>query len=599
MPGVRAAFTYSLAGVLVLAAALRADAAPRRVLLLYSYEREFTHYTFASLFQPELSRTSPDPIDFIELSLLSVRESRTRTDAAVLDELRGTLGERPLDLVVTFGGPAAAFAQQYGSAAFPRTPVLIAAVDSRFLDAGPLPENEAAVTCVNDPLLIFNTILRLLPDTKTVMVVVGASKLEQFWVQEVKRIVRPFGDRVTFIYTNEMTVAEMLKRAGSLPPHSAIFYGVYSMDAAGVPQVEIPTLDALHAAADAPMFGLHSHQLGHGIVGGSLLSLPDLSHETVVAALRLLNGEAPASIPPKTLRAAAPVFDVRELHRWGIAEALLEPGSAIAFREPSPLQRYRAVIAVAATFIGAQTLLVIGLVVTLARRRRARAATQASAFDVNGAEAALARLTHRLMQAHEEERARIASTLHDDVCQQLTGLKMRLQSLGTGPDTADGELRTRIEDLCDQFTSLEQQMLALSDPVYTRLEMLGLVASARAFCQRACLKHQIALDFHADGVPVQLGSRVALALFRVLQEAVDNAVAHASTPRLAVSIVGTAGAIDLNVADVGVGFDPQAAIARGAVGLIAMRERVRLVGGTCRFESRPGVGTRVHARAPR
>ena len=408
--------------ILLLASAACADAAPRRVLLVYSYEREFSHFSFARLFRPELARVSPDPIDFIEVSLQAVRESHSESDAEILDNLRGTLGGRPPDLVVPIGGPAAAFAQKHRADLFPQTPILFAAVDSRFVESVSLSPNETAVMVNHDPPRMIESILRVLPDTRTVLVVIGASKVEQFWLDVVKLSFRPFEPRVTFIWTNQLSLAELLKRAGGLPPHSAIFYGILSMDAKGVPQMELPVIDALHAAANAPIFGLLNHQLGHGIVGGPLISLDDVSRDTTAVALRLLGGESPARIQPRTLVAGTPTFDSRELRRWGIPEQRLQAGSLIAFREPSAWRRQGA-IAVVALVTMAQTAVVIGLAVTL-RRRRARPAARSDAWDTSGAEAALARLTHRLMQAREDERASIARAINDDVCQQLTGLSL-------------------------------------------------------------------------------------------------------------------------------------------------------------------------------
>ena len=595
---VRRRFLFAgVTAMCLLACAVRAGAGPRHVLLLYSYEREFSHYTFAGLFRPELTRTSTEPIDFVEVALESVRASRPVPDSVLVDRLRGELGREAVDLVIPIGGPAAAFTEKFRDQLFPGTPVLLAAVDSRFVQAA-MPVNETAVTVRNDPFRMVQSILQLLPDTKTVMVVIGASKLERFWLDEVRHLLQPFAGRVSFVFTDQLTLAQLLARAGSLPPHSAIFYGIYSMDAAGVPQMELPTLDALRAAANAPIFGLHSHQLGHGIVGGPLLSLDDVSRDTTAVALRLLRGEPASAIQARTILAGTPVFDARELRRWHIPESRLEPGSLVRYRQPSFWTRHEALLTTAGSLAGVQVLLVIGLVVTLARRRRERQATTGGAWDVRGAEASLARLTHRLMEAQEEERSRIAATLHDDVCQQLTGLKMRLQSLGMESASSSGGLRARIEDLAGQFGALEGRILALTDPVYARLDMLGLVGSARAHCHRLCQEHQIELEFHAENVPPRLCGRITLAMFRVLQAAMENAVTHAATPRILVSLAVHEGRLELEVDDEGTGFDPDAAMRAGAVGLIDMRERLRLVGGTCTFISRPGTGTRVLASVP-
>jgi signal transduction histidine kinase len=585
------------AAVLCLAAVLfagpppaQAQTRPRRVLLLYSYEREFSHFTFARMFRPELTRRSPDAIEFVEISLQNVRATRPISDQAVIDDLRGTLGSRPLDLVVSIGGPAASFAQTYKQVMFPSTPLLLAATDARFIRNDRLTADETAVSVLNDPARMLQSMLDLIPDLKTVVVVVGASQPEQFWLHEVQEEFRRFEARLQFIWTNRLSMAALLERCRTLPPHSAIFYGVLSLDGDGVPQMEDQALDAIHAAANAPMFGLHSHQLGHGIVGGPLISMEDVSRESAAAALRLLHRQGDAPLPPRTLFAGTPVFDSRELRRWDIPESRLQAASVIRYREPPLWRRHKGIAAVIVAFVGAQTLLVVGLAINAARRRRTAEA------DVRNAEAAVARLAHRLLQAHEDERAAFSATVHEDISQQLTGLKMRLQALAL--EGTDARLRSRMEDLSDQMSMIERRVLALPDPMYARLEMLGLVASARALAQRACLTHGIKLTFVARDVPFKLADNITVALFRVLQEAIDNVVQHAVTPALAVSLAAAHGMIELDVTDDGKGFDPAEAIAAGAVGLVAMRERVRAVGGSCTFHSRPGSGTAVRARVP-
>jgi signal transduction histidine kinase len=514
-----------------------------------------------------------------------------RPDPVVLDDLRSTLGSRPLDLVVTMGGLAAGFAQKHKAEIFPATPVLIAAVDSRFLDSGPLPVGTTAVTVRNDPLLMLESMLRLLPGLKTVVVVIGASQLERFWLREAQQMFRPFENRVTFIWTNELSAAELLERCSTLPAHSAILYGIWSLDAKGVPQVEDPTLDALHAAANAPMFGLYSYQLGHGILGGPLLSMEDVARDSAAVALGLLRGEPAPPIPPAPIVAGTPTFDWRELRRWGIAETRLEAGSIVRFREPPSTQGYTRAAVVAIVVAGA----LIALAVNLARRRQT---APGDLSELQSAEAALSALTQRLMQAREHERASTAKAINDDVAQQLAALTMHLHALGVETEGRAGQLRLRIEDLCGQFWELEREILAISDPVYRRITILGLAESARAFCERRCAEAGVALEFRDEGMPETLSESIALALFRVLEETVDNAIRHGRPSHLGVSLNATDSMIHLAVSDDGAGFDAAAAIKRGALGLIGMRERMRIVGGTWRIESRPGAGTRVDATAP-
>ena len=256
--------------------------------------------------------------------------------------------------------------------------MLLAGVDRRFVQNRALAANDTAVAVEHDPPQMIETILRLLPDTRTVFVVIGASPFEQFWLKEVKRGLRRFEDRLTFIWTNELSFEEMLKGCASLPPQSAIFYGVLSLDAKGVRHAEERTLGAFHAAANAPIFGLHSTQLGRGIVGGPLLSIEDLSRNTATVAVRMLRGESPQSLTTPTQVAATPAFDGRELRRWGIGEDRLQPGSVVLFREPTAWQRYRPQIIVGVTFASVQAVFVIALLASLVKRRRAERSLRVS-----------------------------------------------------------------------------------------------------------------------------------------------------------------------------------------------------------------------------
>ena len=100
------------------------------------------------------------------------------------------------------------------------------------------------------------------------------------------------------------------------------------------------------------------------------------------------------------------------------------------------------------------------------------------------------------------------------------------------------------------------------------------------------------------GVPIDVPNDIVLTLFRVMQEAVRNAVKHSAVRDVTVSLRGDRGEIQLDVADQGVGFDPEAVMKSHGLGLIGMRERLSLVHGECTIDSRPGGGTRIRARVP-
>lgn len=214
------------------------------------------------------------------------------------------------------------------------------------------------------------------------------------------------------------------------------------------------------------------------------------------------------------------------------------------------------------------------------------------------ASVALSGLSRRLLQSQEEERARIATKLNEDLCQRMTGLNLQLHSLSMGPHGDVTQMRVRVEELCAQFGDLASEIQAISDQSGHTLELRGLAASVRTFCQQMSARHGVTIDYHYEGVPDTLPNDVALAMFRVLEEALDNAVRHAAVRRVSVSLGGSRDEMRLDVADEGVGFDPEAAMRSHGLGLIGMRERLSLVDGECLIESQPGAGTRIRARVP-
>ena len=214
-------------------------------------------------------------------------------------------------------------------------------------------------------------ILQTLPNTTTLAVVIGDAPIEKFWVNEFLLALRPFESRVKPVFMNDLSFGEILKRVAALPPASAIYFGDLVVDAEGVPYRQEEVLARLHAVANAPIFGQFDYQLGGGIVGGPLLSIHALSRKTAEVAAQILGGASPGDIKTPPQKLGEPVFDWRELRRWGIQQANLPPGSTISFREPTLWEQYRWYILAAAGFSGLQGILIVGLLLNRLRLRRA------------------------------------------------------------------------------------------------------------------------------------------------------------------------------------------------------------------------------------
>ena len=358
-------------GILALTLAMSAMAAePRRILLLHSFGWEFEPFsTFSENFRAELAEQSPQPLDFFDVALESARFEEAQ-EGPFVDYLLALFAQHRPDLVVPMGGPAVRFAQKYRARLFPATPMLIAAVDERHLEPSTLTTNDAVVAVHHNTRLVMEDILRLLPGTTNLVMVLGDSPLERFWVDELKDELQPFTNRLQFSWFNKLSFDEITRRAARLPAQSAIFYGQMTVDADGVPHAEARALAALYAVANAPIFGVHDYQLGRGAVGGPLIPVGELSRQSAVAAARILHGEMAATIRPPAVGPGRPTYDWRELQRWQIPEERLQAGSFVQFREPTTWEKFKWRLIVAASLCVLEAGLIFVLVASLGRRRR-------------------------------------------------------------------------------------------------------------------------------------------------------------------------------------------------------------------------------------
>jgi signal transduction histidine kinase len=337
--------------------------------MLYSFGRDFKPWKdYASTIRSELERQSPWPLDIQDQSLVSVRSSNEDPEVPFIEYLRALYRKNPPYIIVGIGAPAAVFVQQHRQQIFPKAPMVFTAMEERRIDVAALTEYDSVVAMTHDFAAAIENILQVLPDTRNVMVVNGYSPNERFWLEEIRREVRPLESRVAFTWTSHLSFEEILKLASELPPHSAIFWHTMYVDGAGVGHEGDSALKKLHAIANAPIFSLFDVFFGGETVGGPMHSTLEEAQETAAVAILILSGEAPGDIKVPPTRFATPKFDWREMQRWGISEKNLPPGSEILFREPTAWQRYSWQIALAFAVI----LLQAGLISVLLREHRRR-----------------------------------------------------------------------------------------------------------------------------------------------------------------------------------------------------------------------------------
>ena len=370
----RAAPCCALLGVLLLigASSSQAQEEVKQVLVLQSVSRgNMTLDQFTGTFRVSLDQQAGKAINVVQV-VVGPTGFVGAPEQAVVDYIRAMYADRlPPDLVMTVGGPAALFARKHRRQLFPATPLLFAALDERYLRSAPLAENESAVTVINELPRLVDDILRILPATRQVFMVTGSGAIGRFMRPELEAGFARFQDRVTFVWSDGLSLPGILQRVASLPAHSAIIFQTFGTDAQGGAYPAEEVVAALYAAANAPLFAAQSPYFGNGIVGGSMMDIDSLARRTADVASRILNGAPLASIRVPSQLRGRPRYDWRELKRWGIPESRLPRGSIVLFRRPGLWAEYRfpALIAVGALIV--QTLLIARLLYERRARQRA------------------------------------------------------------------------------------------------------------------------------------------------------------------------------------------------------------------------------------
>lgn len=218
----------------------------------------------------------------------------------------------------------------------------------------------------------------------------------------------------------------------------------------------------------------------------------------------------------------------------------------------------------------------------------------AAVEELKQAHSELQDFTPRLIAAQEQEKQRISRELHDDVGQRLALLRVGLDLVDqkipverTTEHAEIGNLLTQLDELAIDLHNMSHQLHS------SKLRYLGLSAALKEVCQQFVDQHRVAVHLTANPLPESLSEQVSLCFYRVAQEALMNAVKHSGTSQVEVSLDCKGQLLRMCIRDYGIGFNP--ALRGKGLGLVAMQERLRMVGGMLRFNSAAGMGTEVEA----
>ncbi len=585
---VAAAATLVLAHVAPAASAGTQDG-HKEVLVLYSTRRDAQ---FSIVGEAELPRILDAGLarnldyypEFIDLT----RFPDPAYKLAFRDFLRQKYQGVEFDLVIAMQDAAVEFVGAYRDSLFPGVPEV-------FLANTPTARRTPSSTGlihVRDYASTLALLRRLQPDVNRVFIVTGAAAADRQYETAVRRQLDSSDSRLTFSYLSGLATSDLVNRLSKLPARSAVYYVLVSQDGAGQKFHPLEYVDRVTAAANAPTYSWVDSTMDHGVVGGSLYSQRDAIERVGELALRVLRGEPADTIPVAELHLNANQVDWRQLRRWGIDEARVPPGTLVRFRSPTVWDRYKAYIVGAVALLLAQSVLITGLLIQRRRRRQAEEKLRASQGEVLRSYERNRDLAARLLRAQESERSRIARELHDDICQRMFVLTVELKSLD---DTHDRE--GRVAEALAVAQGIAKSLHELSHSLHpTKLQLLGLAAAIDQL-RLDLSRIGIAIGFSHRDVPSTLPPDLMLCLFRIVQEAIQNAIKYSQASQVSVHLSGSSDRLMVTIIDNGVGFDVEAAWSQG-LGLLSMVERVEALGGSLEIDSSPGVGARLTASVP-
>jgi signal transduction histidine kinase len=405
---------------------------------------------------------------------------------------------------------------------------------------------------------------------------------------------------VALTFWADLTLAELERRVARLPPRSAIYILTISEDSSGARFIPLEARARLAAVANAPIYVWNQAAHDNGVVGGRVFSNQIVAAHSAQVALRILRGERAADMAVTPVDPSVTQLDWRELQRWKIDAARVPGEAVILFREPSLWDRYKVYVSTALALMLLQTALITGLLVQRTRRRHAEVEMRKNQDMLQASNRQISDLFGRLIAAQETERSRIARELHDDVSQRIAALSISMSTLkrklsghaeGTDPIAALAVMQR-------DTTALAEEIRHVSHDLHpSALQHAGLISALQGYCSQFSALHGLAITFRAETEVGAIDGDTALCLYRVTQEALHNVAKHARAKKVSVILARTGDAVQLSIADDGIGFTLSGTRGHG-LGLISIDERVRLLGGDASIDTRPGGGTQVEVKVP-
>jgi signal transduction histidine kinase len=553
---------------------------PKRVLLVYQGDgaipasAEFEQ----SLAQSLRAMIGPD-LEFYREQLDSFRFPEYIQGRVT--ELGSRYAERKIGVVIFFG--------THPIEILPGVPVIhVSNLPSDAPDSNSHQTNSVSVSFNLDMRKTIDVARRFEPKAQRVLLISGATPLDRRYLAQFHEQLSGYPN-LHIEDISDASVPELLAIVSRLPRETIVVPIGYSQDPAGRNYLPRDVVAQLAVASTAPVYATSDTFIGRGPVGGYVVSWTKTGEVVADAAVQILRGKTPAEVVLKASGTGIYMFDWRQLKRWRFSEDDLPPGSTVQYRIPTAWEQYRGRIIASGAIMIAQFLLIVALLIH--RRRR------------HQAEESLREMTGRLLQSQDEERRRIARDLHDGTAQHLSGMALTIgQVLADFPHGYD-RLRKLLQDSHVASREALNEVRAVSYVLHPPiLDNLGLVAALRWYLDGVQKRTAVSVDFEAPAEIPYVTPDSERALFRIVQESMNNVLRHSGGTAITVTLSSSGKEVTLEIEDNGRGMSAEElAQVDGAaslgVGIAGMQERVRQLDGTFKISSGPR-GTRVFVSLP-
>ncbi|HMA70549.1 MAG TPA: ATP-binding protein [Xanthobacteraceae bacterium] len=513
------------------------------------------YYDVFSALRSVINADSKSPTTIHVESLDFSRFSGPEYEESLQRHFRVKYREKPISVIVAIGDASLDYVLRWRSTLWPGSPVAFAMVDETTV-ARLNPESDVTGLTMKFNFADAITAARAVVPALKRVVVVGDAWEKQAVFRHWKNQISTFADDIEVSEMTGLTMRDLRRRVATLPDHTAIVYTAMYSDGEGTYYPPADALALIAETANRPVVVPTDTNIGRGSTGGFVLIPSLIGQAAGERALRILNGESAATIPIHLGNFVRPVFDWRQMQRWGVSESSLPVGSEIRFRNMTAWEQYRKQVVVVLVAILGQAALISWLLYERRRRRVAEATTRQTMSELSH--------VNRVATASE-----LSASIAHELSQPLTGIVSNANA-GIRWLTATTPNLGRVEVTLKQIVAAGHhagEVIASMRALFKRsteerlpLQITELIDKAILLEQRDIQSHRVSLTLErSEWLPEILGDRVQL--LQVILNLIRNAIEamspdHARTLHIK-SELDESGYVLVSVEDSGTGIDQQ------------------------------------------